>query len=67
VKDLERRILELESEYEQLSLALESQKRETFEVGVTAAKKTEDILKETQKRVGSFPCPEIFANFLMSL
>jgi len=67
VKDLERRILELESESEQLSLALESQKRETFEAGVTAAKKTEDILKETQKKVGSFHYSEIFAKFPMSL
>ncbi|KII92832.1 hypothetical protein PLICRDRAFT_172872 [Plicaturopsis crispa FD-325 SS-3] len=50
VKGLEAQISDLESETEQLSRSLEAQKHATSEVEAAAARKTEEVLKEVQKK-----------------
>lgn len=68
MKDLEKRILDLEGETEQLSLALESQKLEISGIELAASKKTEEISRETRKKVQwfHFSCPDCHTHLLQA-
>ncbi|KAF5380342.1 hypothetical protein D9615_004565 [Tricholomella constricta] len=52
VKSLETQVSDLEGESERMSRALEAQKILTSEVEAVAAKKTDELSKEIQKKVG---------------
>lgn len=52
VKSLESQITDLETEIERISRTLENQRLTTAEIESTTAKKTEDLGRELQKKVG---------------
>ena len=52
VKELEAKVVELESETDRLSTALEAQKTTAAEAQAAAAKKVDELSRDIQKKVG---------------